>query len=680
MWYPKILKAHLLDVGRAAVKGALDKAADRGDLEWVKVLLGVHEGMAEGESASSTDTDGESESSTDTDEDSESSTDTDGESECSTDTDGDSDSSTYTDEDDKSSIDGNSKLDPKWWMDLLRIHSPLTNASSGGHVEIVKLLLATSEESLHSQEYLDAALQSASSNGYVEVIEILLSAGANVNIRPHPLECATWHGHILAVKRLLEADVDQELLKECLYEAADKGYIEISRLVLGRIIDAPAAATIALGYASEAGHVEVVGLLLNGGADANTPALRGAVTGKHVEVAKLLLESGADVHGEDDNLLTHAVEGGCVSMVKLLLESGANPHAGRHRGLRRAARECQLAVVKLLLEHSRSVCQIRCRFGALIVAAMKGHVGVVKLLLQADENRYSSLRTALQTINSRSKGCVKDLMSYSEIVRLLEHKARAAFDINLILDYAVAFAILRGHLNSLILILKVGEERYNPVFGVSDEAFIEQHADIVTLLRSNIGIPAMFWHELDCALLRARYKLVGTTLLSLPPSDITTTPFSKQLGTVDSVVNWETDEFLYSEGEADNDEDIISIQGGSKDLNKDKNYADCPFEYPQPPPANLDPMAFKFQNYFCTRLSILEAIYRDEPFPPMRRLVQLTTRSLYHYPAHHIGEWFEWKNGGRPKEAKWGSESDEDEMADGSGKSDGVTEREEAFE
>jgi ankyrin repeat protein len=87
-----------------------------------------------------------------------------------------------------------------------------------------------------------------------------------------------------------------------------------------------------LNSASNNGHVDVVKLLLEKGADmavANqggwTP-LNSASNNGHVDVVKLLLEAGADVAVASNDgwtPLNSASDSGHVDVVKLLLEAGA---------------------------------------------------------------------------------------------------------------------------------------------------------------------------------------------------------------------------------------------------------------------------------------------------------------------------------------------------------------------
>jgi len=80
------------------------------------------------------------------------------------------------------------------------------------------------------------------------------------------------------------------------------------------------------------GDVEIVRLLLENGADANTTnnhgvtALASAVFRGYIDIAQLLVEKGADVNTKEDNettVLMVAAEAGQTNAVVFLLNKGA---------------------------------------------------------------------------------------------------------------------------------------------------------------------------------------------------------------------------------------------------------------------------------------------------------------------------------------------------------------------
>ncbi len=94
----------------------------------------------------------------------------------------------------------------------------------------------------------------------------------------------------------------------------------------------------ALGLASFFGYVDVASLLLDYGAEVNSPSRNGqkvmplhsAAAGRHLEIARLLLSHGADpnaVQSDDFTPLHAAADNGHIEMIKLLLSFGADPGA-----------------------------------------------------------------------------------------------------------------------------------------------------------------------------------------------------------------------------------------------------------------------------------------------------------------------------------------------------------------
>ncbi len=155
---------------------------------------------------------------------------------------------------------------------------------------------------------------------------------------------------------LLNHDVDEERV------LADMGYEPPPCVALMMQID-EGRENDALIRAAREGHLGVVGLLLDHGADIH---------------AGNDLKHRADIHARDDLALTFAARYGHSGVVKLLLEHGADVHAGVDQALRMAAEDGHRDVVKILLEHGDDVHAVDDH--ALKWASRNNHRGVVKLL------------------------------------------------------------------------------------------------------------------------------------------------------------------------------------------------------------------------------------------------------------------------------------------------------------
>jgi uncharacterized protein len=148
---------------------------------------------------------------------------------------------------------------------------------------------------------------------------------------------ALYHGHHDLADMLAERDGSLDLS-----EAAALGVVERVDEWLrnhpGHVDHYAADGFTLLGLASYFGHLDVVRLLLQRGADPNRAArnslraapLHSAVAANHFEIARLLLEHGAAVDADEQGGLTAlhvAAENGSVELVKLLREHGARPVA-----------------------------------------------------------------------------------------------------------------------------------------------------------------------------------------------------------------------------------------------------------------------------------------------------------------------------------------------------------------
>lgn len=108
-------------------------------------------------------------------------------------------------------------------------------ASTGGHLEIVKILVARGAEVNKSTLTLSTPLRGASFHGHLDVMEFLLNNGAEINtpncIGQSPLCIAAMRGQMSAVRYLVEkgADLNQTTINgySVVHLAATKGRIDI---------------------------------------------------------------------------------------------------------------------------------------------------------------------------------------------------------------------------------------------------------------------------------------------------------------------------------------------------------------------------------------------------------------------------------------------------------------------
>jgi ankyrin repeat protein len=177
--------------------------------------------------------------------------------------------------------------------------------------------------------------------------------------------------------------------------------------------------------ASYKGHVDVVRVLLDHGANVNTigkkkTPLSLAYDRGHLEIMRLLLEHGADVdvfHYDNDLVLHCASNGGQAEVVHLLLWHNADVNARGYLDwtpLQYASLFGHTKVVQLLLDHGADIDALaRGDDSPLHISIREGSLEVVQLLLEhgADVNiRDGRHQTPYQMAESRG---------LTEIVRLL---------------------------------------------------------------------------------------------------------------------------------------------------------------------------------------------------------------------------------------------------------------------
>jgi ankyrin repeat protein len=244
--------------------------------------------------------------------------------------------------------------------DFPRSFTNLMIVSYFGLQTAVKHLLKMDGVDLNSRDdtYQRTALSWAAGNGFDAVVKLLIDdvstrqrvvrllSGKRAKIDTvdrygrTPLSYAVWSGKVAVVKLLVKAgaraDSKDEIGGTPLSYAVCNGYREIIKLLLkgDTQVDFEDISKELLFSAAEKGHEDVVRLLLDTGKtdlDAKddygqTPLLVAARNG-HGAIAKLLLATGEiNVHTEDRDgwtPLSWATEGGYKDVVELLLKAGA---------------------------------------------------------------------------------------------------------------------------------------------------------------------------------------------------------------------------------------------------------------------------------------------------------------------------------------------------------------------
>mmetsp|Transcript_27117 Transcript_27117/g.38869 ORF Transcript_27117/g.38869 Transcript_27117/m.38869 type:complete len:938 (-) Transcript_27117:892-3705(-) len=297
--------------------------------------------------------------------------------------------------------------------------SPLAAASSGGHLDIVKLLIKEGAEINAKDKDSVTALMEAALKGYTKVVETLLSSGAEVD--------ATAQSGISA-----------------LFLAANSGHVDVVKLLLkagANPKNSRADGVSALATAAAAGYAEVVKMLIDAGCDGTektvpdglSPLMNAAESGS-VETLKVIMnyikKNSADPKAEINHLSSNGLSALILASanskkdaVIYLIDQGAeleNMHDTGINALMYAAAMDSVEIVKILLEKGADINKQHANGGtALLEASAVGAKGTVALLLESgavyktgDDDNITPIMTA------SSQG-------HTEIVQMLIEKLKA---------------------------------------------------------------------------------------------------------------------------------------------------------------------------------------------------------------------------------------------------------------
>lgn len=217
-------------------------------------------------------------------------------------------------------------------------------------VELVGLLLEHGADPNSIAAKVSTPMILAAGNGDVRILNLLLERGAKINEANRagwtPFQAAAASGNIDAVQLLLDRDKELDLARDgglALIAAAKAGKMEMAKYLLAggaSVATRNRSGFTALHEAADRGHAQMVELLLDHGADIeardvyeSTPihvAANGVFNDEsnYVEVVHVLIGGGADVNTRRNNgqtALHRAALWGHPKIVKTLLDAGADP-------------------------------------------------------------------------------------------------------------------------------------------------------------------------------------------------------------------------------------------------------------------------------------------------------------------------------------------------------------------
>lgn len=230
--------------------------------------------------------------------------------------------------------------------------SALMVASAAGHVDVVKMLLDKGADPLRKDENNMCAFLQACYEGNIEVAELLLERGGHVNPQ--------------------SSEDDPPLVVSCI--SSENASAKLVELLLKRGADVntpDTMGTTALDFACINGHVDIVALLISGGANVNgineaavfpLNTVCSYDTPNHTKVAKLLLHAGAQIDKQDKEgfiPVMHACKSGNTDLVSFLVSQHADISIRNFKGGSCLYEACgdnkRASTVQLLIEHGAEI-------------------------------------------------------------------------------------------------------------------------------------------------------------------------------------------------------------------------------------------------------------------------------------------------------------------------------------
>ncbi len=170
------------------------------------------------------------------------------------------------------------------------------------------------------------------------------------------------------------------VINNLLVYSAKEGELPLVIYSISKGADINEYSGLALRWAAEANHYEIVKYLVENGANDISLAFLNASMEGNIDIVKYLVEKGANIHFQNDQALILASIRGRLRVVKYLIEKGADIHINSDQPLRDASEYGHLGIVEYLIENSADIHAEA--DAALIYASKEGHYDIVKYLVE----------------------------------------------------------------------------------------------------------------------------------------------------------------------------------------------------------------------------------------------------------------------------------------------------------